>query len=83
MSDMQRCSVWVDTREAGPGIGWFRIADDVHPGVASEIVLALSVPAEILPAHATGAELARKLYPEVREAKPKYEQTYHSPNRPK
>lgn len=67
MAIRERCSVWVDTG-AGPGIGWFRIADDVHPGVASELVLALSVPAEILPAHATGAEVARKLYPEAQKA---------------
>ena len=60
MTDTERCSVWVDT-ESTSGVGWFRIADDIHRGVAAEMLLVLTVPVEIMPAHATGADLARKL----------------------
>jgi len=60
VSDTERCSVWVDT-ETTSGVGWFRIADDVPHDVATEIVVALSVPAEILPAKATNADLMRRL----------------------
>lgn len=60
MTAERRCSVWVDTRETS-AVGWFRIADDVPYGVATELLLTLSVPAEILAAHVTGAEAARSL----------------------
>lgn len=59
-NDTERCSVWVDTAST-TGVGWFRIGDDMPHGVATEIVLALTVPAEIMPARATNTDLMRML----------------------
>lgn len=58
--DTERCSVWVDTAST-TGVGWFRIADDTTRGFATEIVMALTVPAEIMPARATNTDLMRML----------------------
>ena len=58
-------SVWIEVPASAAG--WFRIADNVSDDLAQDIAEELDVPVRVAPSGATGAELARILYPKLYE----------------